>query len=81
MAVMPSSRLPSTMKATSEISRKPTCPPGTPALAAARAWEKPDWVSAQAMALAAPTMKRMAPESEAVRASMGRAPRQLRPPR
>ena len=33
--------------------------------------EKPDWVSAQAMPVAAPMMSRMAPESDAVSTSMG----------
>ncbi len=39
---------------------------------AATSWcEKPDWVSAQAMAVAVPMMNRIAPESEAVSTSIG----------
>ena len=43
------------------------------AMAAASAAEKPDWVSAQAMPVAAPMISRIAPDSAAVSISMGRA--------
>ena len=46
-------------------------PPGTCAIACARFCEKPDWVIAQAIAVAAPTMSRIAPDSDAVCTSIG----------
>ena len=49
------------MNATIDTPRKPHLPPGTADIAAASCVENPDWVSAHAMALAAPMMKRMAP--------------------
>src|SRR5690349_106433 len=56
---MPSSTLASTMKAATEINRKPDWPPGTAAMLAARSCEKPDCVTARAIALAAPTYERI----------------------
>ena len=68
---MPSSTLPSTMKATIETARNVALPPGRPPMAAARSREKPDWVSPQAIAVAAPMISRIAPHSEAVSISIG----------
>jgi hypothetical protein len=68
---MPSSTLPSTMKAAMEAPRKVTVPPGRLVIACARSRENPDWVSAHAMPVAAPIMSRMAPDSAAVSTSMG----------
>ena len=68
---MPSSTLPSTTKATIETARKPCAPPGMVFISAARSCEKPDCVSPQAIAVAQPTMKMIAPDSEAVSTSMG----------
>ncbi|MNC93300.1 hypothetical protein D3C83_98950 [compost metagenome] len=49
----------------------PAAPPGTPAIAAASWREKPDCVSAQAIAVAVPTISRIEPESDAVSTSIG----------
>ena len=59
------------MKATIEIAMKPSRRPAPPAIAAASWREKPDCVSAQAIAVAVPMMNRMAPDSEAVSTSIG----------
>ena len=66
MAGMPSSSEPRTAKTTIETARNPARPPGICAIASTRVWLKPDWVIAQAMAVAMPMMSRMAPESAAV---------------
>jgi hypothetical protein len=68
---MPSSTLPRMTKATSEIAMKPMAPPGMAFIALARSCEKPDCVRPQAMAVAQPTMKMMAPVSDAVSTSIG----------
>ncbi len=68
---MPSSTLPSTTKVTIETARKPIWPPGSAAIVVTSWRENPDWVSAQAIAVAMPMMSRMAPDSEAVSTSMG----------
>ena len=73
---MPSSTLPRMMNTTIDTAMKPAFPPGSAAIAAARSCEKPDWVSDQAMPVAAPMMSRIAPESEAVSTSMGSSRRQ-----
>ena len=59
------------MKTTIEIAMKPAAPPGTPAIAAASWREKPDCVSAQAIAVAVPTISRIEPDSDAVSTSIG----------
>ena len=64
MAGTPSSTLPSTMKASAETRRKPTFPPGTSAIRSTSWREKPDCVSAHAIAVAAPTTSRIAPDSD-----------------
>ena len=64
------------MKTTIDTAMKPTFRPGIAAIASARSCEKPDWVSDQAMAVAAPMMSRIAPEREAVSTSMGSSRRQ-----
>ena len=45
-------------------------------MASARSREKPDWVSAQAMPVAAPMMSRIAPDRAAVSISIGLSRRQ-----
>jgi hypothetical protein len=49
---------------------------GSPVIAAARARENPDWVNPQAMPVAAPMIKRIAPERLAVSINMGISLRQ-----
>ena len=71
IAGMPSSTLPSTVNATIETARKPSFPPGMLAMAWTSWREKPDCVSAHAIAVAVPMMSRMAPESDAVSTSIG----------
>ena len=68
---MPSSTLPSTTNATIDTARNEYFPPGSAPIASASCCENPDCVKAQAMAVAAPTMSRMAPEREAVSTSIG----------
>ena len=58
-------------KATIDTIMKVNLPPGSPVMAAARSREKPDCVSAQAIAVAAPMMSRIAPHSDAVSISIG----------
>ncbi|MCY1380870.1 hypothetical protein D9M69_687280 [compost metagenome] len=71
MAGMPSNTLPRMTKATMETAMKVAAPPGRPAMVAASWVEKPDCVSAQAMLVAVPMMRRMAPDRQAVSTSMG----------
>ena len=71
IAGMPSSTEPSTTNATIDTIMKVAAPPGSPVIAAARSREKPDCVSAHAMAVAAPMMSRIAPHSDAVSISIG----------
>ena len=73
---MPSSTLPRITKATIESAMKPAAPPGTVAIVGGKSREKPDCVSAQAIAVAVPTMNRIAPESDAVSTSIGQTRRQ-----
>ena len=68
---MPSRMLPSSTKATRVTARKPPAPPGTAAIVAAIRPEKPDWVSAHAMADAVPMTNRIAPDSAAVSTKAG----------
>ena len=49
----------------------PHLPPGTAAMILTRSCEKPDCVSAHAIAVAQPTMSRIAPDSDAVSTSIG----------
>ena len=70
MAGMPSSTLPSTMKARIDTAMKPAAPPGNCVIACASEREKPDCVRPQAMAEAAPMMIRIAPDNEAVSTRM-----------
>ena len=60
-------------KTTIDIAMKLAAPPGSVDMKEASWPEKPDWVSAQAIAVAAPMMNRMAPDSEAVPTSMARS--------
>ena len=71
MAGMPSSTEPRMMKAPADTNRKPTGPPGRLFIATASVCEKPDWVSAQAMPVAAPMISRIAPDRVAVMTSIG----------
>ena len=71
MTGIPSSTLPNTTKHKIETARNVKLPPGSAAIVSASCWENPDCVSAQAMAVAAPTISRIAPESDAVSTSMG----------
>ncbi|MNL37721.1 hypothetical protein D3C87_1598820 [compost metagenome] len=73
---MPSSTLPSTMKARMETTMKVFFPPGSPFMNSASSLEKPDWVNAHAIADAAPMMRRIAPERMTVSTSMGPSRRQ-----
>ena len=59
-----------------EPARKLIAPPGRLDMIAARSREKPDWVSAHAMPVAAPMINRMAPDSDAVSTSIGQSRRQ-----
>jgi hypothetical protein len=63
---MPSKIEPSTTKATIEAAMNVTAPPGKPVIAAASVRENPDWVRPQAIAVAVPMIRRMAPERQAV---------------
>ncbi len=63
--------LPRTMNNTMEISMKVKAPPGIVAIQPATTVEKPDWVMAQDMPVAAPMISSMAPDSDAVRTSIG----------
>ena len=71
MAGIPSSTLPSTTNATIETAMNPAAPPGMDVIAAANWRENPDWVSAQAIAVAVPMISRIAPDSAAVSTSIG----------
>ena len=53
----------------------PATPPGIRAMAAASWCEKPDWVSAQDMAVAVPMMSRMEPDRVAACTRMAPASR------
>ena len=75
IAGMPSSTLPRMMKTTIETARKPAAA-GQRRHRAGEVREKPDWVSAQAMPVAAPMMSRIAPDSDAVSTSIGKSRRQ-----
>ena len=55
---------------------KPAAPPGILAISSASSREKPDCVSAHAIAVAVPTMNRIAPDSDAVSTSIGHTRRQ-----
>ena len=68
---IPSSTLPRTTNATIDTARNVYLPPGSTAIADASCCEKPDCVSAHAMAVAAPRISRMTPESDAVSTSIG----------
>ncbi|GJE15239.1 hypothetical protein FOHLNKBM_6319 [Methylobacterium longum] len=59
------------MKARAETNRKPSAPPGRLFITSASVCEKPDWVSAQAIPVAAPMISRIAPDSVAVVTSIG----------
>ncbi|MNP82754.1 hypothetical protein D3C76_1814940 [compost metagenome] len=50
---------------------KPMAPPGISLIRSTSDAEKPDWVSAQAMADAMPMISRMAPESAAASSIIG----------
>jgi hypothetical protein len=71
IAGMPSSTEPSIMKARIEAAMKVTDPPGSPVMTSARVRENPDWVSAQAMPVAVPMIRRMAPDRAAVSTRAG----------
>src|SRR3978361_1302430 len=62
---MPSSTLPSTMKATIDTAMKAAEPPGRPVIAVASAREKPDCVNPQAMPVAVPMISRIRPDRHA----------------
>jgi hypothetical protein len=68
---MPSSTLPKMTNVTIVTARNVGAPPGRPVMKAAREEEKPDWVSAQAIAVAAPMISRIEPERAAVSISIG----------
>ena len=71
MAGMPSNMLPRMMNASMDTIMKPMAPPGTCVMSATKSREKPDCVSAQAMAVAQPMMSKMAPDKDAVSTSIG----------
>jgi hypothetical protein len=58
-----------------DTARNPARPPGTMPMFAASCWEKPDRVSAQAIAVAVPIISRMTPASDAVPTRIGRSHR------
>ena len=62
MAGMPSSTEPRMANTTIDSARKPMAPPGMCVIAQASCCEKPDWVSAQAMAVAVPRMIMIDPD-------------------
>ena len=59
------------MNTTMVTPRKPSFPPGTCSMMVTSWRENPDWVSAQAIAVAVPMISRIAPDSEAVSTSIG----------
>ena len=59
------------MKTMIEIARNPALPPGTPAMALTSHCEKPDWVKAQAIAVAVPMIIITAPVSDTVSTRIG----------
>ena len=63
------------MKTTIESVMNPAAPPGTFAIVSASVWENPDWVIAQAIAVAVPTMKRIEPDNDTVSTSIGQTRR------
>ena len=73
---MPSSTLPSIDEGDDRDRQEAGAPPGSAVIAAASWREKPDWVSAQAMPVAAPMISRIAPDSAAVSTSIGYSRRQ-----
>ena len=68
---IPSSTLPNTTKATIEAAMNVKFPPGNPAITLDSCCEKPDWVSAHAIDVAAPRISRITPDSDAVSTSIG----------
>ncbi len=64
------------MKATIDTAMKVAEPPGRPVMADASAREKPDCVRPQAMPVAQPMIKRIAPDRHAVSISIGTIRRQ-----
>jgi hypothetical protein len=68
---MPSNTLPRMMNTTMLMARKPPLPPGTCAIDCTSHCEKPDCVSAQAIAVAVPMMNMTAPLSDTVSTSSG----------
>jgi hypothetical protein len=67
----PSNTLPRKMKVTTVMAKNPARPPGTFAIPATSQVENPDCVSAQAIAVAVPTMSITAPVSATVSTSSG----------
>jgi len=59
------------MNATMETAMKVPAPPGRPVMEAASAREKPDWVRPQAIPVAVPMIRRIAPDRQAVSISIG----------
>ncbi len=59
------------MKAMIVIARNPAVPPGTPAITQTIHCEKPDWVNAQAIAVAVPMISMAAPVSDTVSTRIG----------
>ena len=59
------------MKAMIAIARNPAVPPGTPAVTETSHWENPDWVNAQAIAVAVPMICMTAPVSDTVSTRIG----------
>ena len=76
--LMPSSTLPSTVKAITEIAMKPYLSPGTTAISSISTLEEPAGVSAQAIAVAQPMISTIAPDSDAVSTSIGTSRFQLK---